>query len=127
MSVLYTNPLLLVERHSEEYVQKLFGRSDLDDALKRLDQLTHRQARMAEILNATNTVDKGVKGVADDVLGVDGRATRVDKILATVDNRIAGVDNWEIAIGDRVKEVDDKGAIMIGRAQATFCQPPNCI
>jgi len=30
-------------------VKKLFGRTDLEDALKRLDKLTHEEARMATV------------------------------------------------------------------------------
>ena len=50
----------------------------MDDALERLDKLTHEEARMAvaQILKATQAVDDGVKGVMDKVLDV-GQAVEV--------------------------------------------------
>jgi hypothetical protein len=58
---------MLTERCSEKYVKKLIGRTEMEDALKRLDKLTQEEARMAaaQNLKATHTVDKRVKGVAD--------------------------------------------------------------
>jgi len=108
VSILHSNALQLVEHHSEKHIKKVFGRTDLEDALKRLDKLTHDEARMAtaEVLKATHTVDERV---------------------AAVDNRVAGVDNRVIGIGDRVKDVDDKVVVVINRAQTTLCQSPNCI
>ena len=58
-------------RRSEKYFKKLVGRTDLEDALKRLDKLTQEEARMAttEGLRATHTVDERVKAVDDKVTG----------------------------------------------------------
>jgi hypothetical protein len=60
-------------------MKKLMGRTDVEDALKRLDKLTHEEARMAttEILKATHTVDDRVRGVSDQVVGVDDRVAGV--------------------------------------------------
>jgi len=58
----------------------------MEDALKRLDKLTHEEARMAiaENLKVTHAVDDRVKRVVDEVLdvgdvvrGVDARVTVV--------------------------------------------------
>ena len=64
---------------SEKYVKKLIGRTDVEDALKRLDKLTHDEARMAttEVLKATHTVNDRVRDVSDQVIGVDGRVAGV--------------------------------------------------
>jgi hypothetical protein len=84
-------------------VKKLVGRRDLEDALKRLDKLTHEEARMAtaQVLKATHTIEERVRGVADTLLGVDDRGARIEDGVASVDNRVAGV-------GDRVAGVDNK-------------------
>ena len=44
-------------------MKRLAGRTDLEDALKKLDKLTHEEARMAtaQNLKATHTVDDRVK------------------------------------------------------------------
>ena len=76
-----TNMTMLTERRSEKYMKKLTGRTEIEDALKKLDNLTQEEARMAaaQNLKATHTVDERVKGVANAVM--------------TIDNRVAGVDD----------------------------------
>ena len=57
---------------SEKYVKNLLGRTNLGDAPKRLDKLTHDEARTAftQNLKAMHAVDEQVKGVAAGVAGV---------------------------------------------------------
>ena len=76
---------------SEKYLKKLIGKTDIEDALKRLDKLTNEEVRMvtAQVLEATHTVE--------------------DRVL-DVDNRVAGVDS-------HVKAIDDKVAVVIDGAQ----------
>jgi hypothetical protein len=93
---------------SEKYLKKLIGKTEIEDALKRLDKLTNEEVRMvtAQVLEATHTVDDRVREVEDKVLDVD------DKV-AGVDDRVASVD-------DKVKAVDDKVAVVIDGAQPTL-------
>ena len=53
------------EDYSEKFLKRLAGRTDLEDALKKLDNLTHEEARMAiaQNLKATQNVDARVRGV----------------------------------------------------------------
>ena len=77
---------------SEKYLKKLLGNStDIEDALKRLDNLTQEEAQMAsaQVVKATHTVDD------------TGRVRGVVDIAISVDNRVASV-------GDQVQGVDDK-------------------
>jgi len=92
----------LTERASEKYLKRLVGRTDMEDALKRLDKLTHEEARMAiaENLKATHAVDDRVKGVVDKVLDV-GDAVR------GVDARVVNIDDGVKAVNDRVTVVTD--------------------
>jgi hypothetical protein len=50
-------------------MKRLIGRTDVEDALKKLDKLTDEEARMAvaQNLKATHNVDQRVRGVANDV------------------------------------------------------------
>jgi hypothetical protein len=63
---------LLTGRCSEKYGKKLIGKTDMDDALKRLDKLTQEEARMAtaEVLRATHAIDERVASVDDKVTEV---------------------------------------------------------
>jgi len=72
------------------------GRTDIEDALKRLDKLTHEEAWMgiAQNLKATHTVGESVRRAVDEVVAID--------------NRITGVDERVANVGDRVRVVDDK-------------------
>jgi len=53
-------------------MKKLIGRTDVEDALKRLDKLTHDEARMAtvEVLKATHAINDRVAAVAAKVAEV---------------------------------------------------------
>ena len=42
----------LTEIFSGKYLKKLIGRTDMEDALKKLDKLTNEEARMATAANS---------------------------------------------------------------------------
>src|SRR6266849_5272382 len=93
-------------------MKRLIGRTDLEDALKNLDKLTHEEARMAvaQNLKATHIVDERVRGVANTVVAVDNRVAGVDDRVAKVDDRVAGVDDRVAKVDDRVAGVVDQVA-----------------
>ncbi len=86
-------------------MEKLVGKTDIEDALKRLDKLTNEEMRMvtAQVLEGTQNVNDRVGVVDDRVAGVDDRVAHVDETLAGVD--------------DNVKAVDDKVTMIIDGAQ----------
>ena len=63
-----------------KYVKKLVGRTEIEDALGRLDRLTQDEVRMtaAQGLKATHEVDDKVKTVEDKVQGVGDKVQGVD-------------------------------------------------
>ena len=65
VSCSYRNALRLTELSAERYLTRLSGRTDIEDALKRLDKLTNEEARMAtaRILKATCNIDNNVDQV----------------------------------------------------------------
>ena len=67
------------ERCSEKYLKKLIGRTEIEDALKRLEKLAHEEAWMgiAEGLRATHNVHEGVKEVADKMVTIDDGVAEV--------------------------------------------------
>ena len=58
---MYVYPV--AEESPEKYGKRLIGKTEMEDALKRLDKLTHEEARMviAENLRATHAVDERVR------------------------------------------------------------------
>jgi hypothetical protein len=102
--------LLLIERCSEKYAKRVIGRTDLEDALKRLDKLTQEEAWMgiAQNLKATHAVGENVRRVEDKVVAIDNK-------VAAVDDRVAAVDDNVAAVGDRVASVDDRVRVVEDR------------
>jgi hypothetical protein len=48
-------------------LKRLLGKNDIEDALKRLDTLTHEEARMAiaEVLKVTHMMDDNIRVLID--------------------------------------------------------------
>jgi hypothetical protein len=69
----------LTERRPEKIAKKLIGRTEMEDALKRLDKLTQEEARMAaaQNLKATHTVDERVQGVVGAAEAIDNKVAGV--------------------------------------------------
>ena len=92
----------MTEQLSENYIKKLFGRrTDIEDALKRLDDLSREEAQMAAAQILRLSVDNRVVGIDERVADVVGR-------VAGVDHLVAGVHDRVVDVGDRVVGVDDR-------------------
>ncbi|KAH9071664.1 hypothetical protein EDB83DRAFT_2517478 [Lactarius deliciosus] len=71
---------------AKKFLKKLAGRTDLEDAVKKLDRLTQEEARMAlaEILKMTHIVRDDVKVIIDDGKGakliIQQTANNVDEV-----------------------------------------------
>ena len=91
-------PSISTELRIEKFLKKLAGRTDLEDALERLDKLTQEEARMAlaEVLRITHSVHDEVK-VVDGKLG---------------------------SMGDKVQSVSEKVQVFIDGAQDVSKQSP---
>ena len=69
-SELTTPPFICIgptDRRSEKYLKRLIGKTDIEDALRRLDKLTQEEVRMAtaQLLKITQGVDDTVNLVLD--------------------------------------------------------------
>ena len=107
MSHLCTNTPPLTELSPERFLKRLAGKTDIEDALKRLDKLTNEEARMAtaQVLKATLNIDDGVKGVDDRVAAVEG--------VVSVDGRVKAVDG-------KVAEISQGAYIILSQSQIIF-------
>ena len=78
----------LIENCSEKFLKRLAGRTDLEDGLKKLDKLTHEEARMAtaQNLKATHIVDDRVKAVGGEVREVNNNVALLIDGTQTVFN-----------------------------------------
>jgi peptidoglycan hydrolase CwlO-like protein len=100
----------LAYRFSEAFLKRLVGRTDIEDALQRLDKLTQEEVRMvtAEGLKATHGIDNKVEDVGDQVKGVDNKIQGVDEKVKDVDNKIQGVDYKIHCVHVKVNDVGDQ-------------------
>ncbi|KAH9965643.1 hypothetical protein BJV74DRAFT_290796 [Russula compacta] len=95
---------------AKTFLKKLFGRTDIEDALGRLDKLTQEEARMAaaEGLKATHGVDDKVVRVGNEVQGVSNRVHGIgDQVQSVGDHMLDAIDQVQ-EVGNRVERVDDK-------------------
>jgi hypothetical protein len=109
----------LTERRSEKFAKKLIGRTEMEDALKRLDKLTQEEARMAaaQNLKATHDVGERVKGVVDTVEVIDNKVADVDDRVAGVNCQVAGVSGQVADVEDQVASVKEKVVTMNDRVK----------
>ena len=105
----------MTEWCSEMFGKKLIRKTDMEDALKRLDKSTQEEARMAtaEVLRTSHAIDQSVRGVREQVLAVDKR-------VASVGDRVASVN-------DRVSSIDDRVAEVMNGAQIVINQNEKCL
>jgi len=97
----------LAYHSSGKFLKRLVGRTDIEDALQRLETVTMEEAKMAgaEALKAIhgvgNQVGDKVDGVHDTLKAVEDRMRGVEGMLQGVGDILQGVD-------DRVKDIGDK-------------------
>ena len=109
----------MIEQFLEKYGKRLIGRTDMEDALKKLDKLTQDEVGMAvaQNLRATHVVGEGVRGVANTVTAMDNRVASVDTRVARVDDTVTGIDDRVARVDDRVASVDNKVGELINGTQ----------
>ncbi|KAH9977500.1 hypothetical protein BJV74DRAFT_153162 [Russula compacta] len=116
---------------SEKFLNKLFGRTGIEDALRRLDKLTQDEVRMAaaESLKAIHGVDDKVVCVGNELQGVSSQ-------VQGVDNRVKGFDGKIDAVidgGDKIREemqhiandVGDQKRNQLRQDLAKWLSPPD--
>jgi len=117
--MIFTNPPSLTEHFSEKYLKRLAGRTDLEDALKKLDKLTHEEARMAaaQNLRATHDVDDRVKGVDAKMASVGGEVKEVNDKVALVIDGTQTLNSW-LPKSTNPGALDERGARVVTQQTA---------
>jgi hypothetical protein len=78
----------LTDIYSEKYLKKLIRKTDLEDALQKLDMLTQEEAQMAsaELLRITYGIDGKVMCVGDNLEQVRSTVRRLLIFLLSIAN-----------------------------------------
>jgi len=86
------------------------GDGDIEESLRRLDDLTQEEAKMAaaEQLKIAHTIEGIVVGVDERVKEVGSDVQSVGKKVQIVDNKVQGIDDEVKGVVNRVQAVDDK-------------------
>ena len=90
-----SNPLHIAYGNSERYLKRLPGKTDINDALNRLDRLTQEAARMAiiHVLKVAHNIKGRVEIVDDQVKGVRDQ-------VKDVSDQVIGLDDKVKVVGD---------------------------
>jgi hypothetical protein len=101
-------------------LKKLLGKTEIEDALKRLDKLTQDEARMAtaQLLTLTHGVDDKVTRIDDEVKGVDVKVTKIGDAVKCVDGKITRVEDEVKGVGGKVKDIGD--TVMVVHEGASY-------
>ena len=103
------------------FLKKLAGKTDIEDALQRLENVTLEESRMtgAEALRAIHDVSNKVgdntdkmrdalQAVHDKVGGVEGMLQGVTEMLQGVSDKVQGVGDKVQGVDDREKDISDE-------------------
>ncbi|KAH9069582.1 hypothetical protein EDB83DRAFT_2582777 [Lactarius deliciosus] len=95
---------------TEKIIQKVAGRTDLEDGLRKLDKLANEEVAMAsvQLVKVTHNIDNNVSGIDDGVRGVNVKAQVVN-------------DNFK-AVGDRVQTIAEDGKATATEVKSTLRQ-----
>ncbi|KAH9052799.1 hypothetical protein EDB87DRAFT_1691449 [Lactarius vividus] len=88
---------------AKKFLKKLAGRTDLEDAIKKLDRLTQEEARMAvaEVLKITHIVHSNVKVV-------DGKVERIDDKVEDMGGKVGDMSGKVDDMGEKVENMGSK-------------------
>ena len=106
------------------FLKKLVGRTDIENALQRLENIalvTSVEALKA-IHGIGNNVGDKIPGVQDALQAVQDKVQGVEGMLQGVTDKLQGVDDRVQSVDDRVKDIGDKvinGAQTVQLAMST--------
>src|SRR5579863_3690568 len=96
-------------------MKKLAGRTDIEDALDRLEGLMREESLMAlaQGLMDTHDVNGKVEAVDNRVQRVDIVVQGIDDKVQQVDNKVQQVNNKVQGVGGSVRDIHDKIDVVI--------------
>ena len=102
-------------RFSETFVKKLVGRTDIEDALQRLETVTVEETRMAaaEALKAIHGVGDGVQGIHDAVKAVGDCVRDVKEMIQGVDDRVKGIGDTVVIGAQEMLNLSSLSSVFI--------------
>ncbi|KAF8469853.1 hypothetical protein DFH94DRAFT_847724 [Russula ochroleuca] len=125
------------QNRAKMFLKKLAGRTDMEDALQRLEKLTLEEGRMAgaEALRAIHGIGNKVgdkmqdalQAVHDKVGGVENMLQGVTVMLQGVGNKVQGVDDRVKDMGDKVINGVEKTGLQTENNFDVDCEPQRAV
>ncbi|KAI9438143.1 hypothetical protein H4582DRAFT_2076752 [Lactarius indigo] len=95
---------------AKKFLKRLARRTELEDAVKKLDRLTQEEARMAlaEVLKITHIVHNSVKVVDSKVESVDDKVEDMGDRVEQMGDKVDDMGDKMSDIGDKMDDMGDK-------------------
>ena len=79
----------------EKFLRRVFGRTDLEDGIKKLDKFTNEEVAMAsaQLLKVTHNIDNNVMKINENVLVVKSDVQVVNDNIKAVDDKVQTMAN----------------------------------
>jgi hypothetical protein len=99
---------LLANHGIERFLNRFVGRTEVEDALDRLDMLTKEETGMMTVRNlaVTHVVDGHVKVVEEVTRTIDDNVKVVGQVTRVIDDNVKAVEKVTRGIDDNVKAVE---------------------
>ena len=106
----------------EKFMKRLIGRTDVEDALARLDMLTKEENLMtaARNLEVTHRVDINVMATQELTHRVDDKVTTIEEVIHDVDGNVKETKELTRDVCDNVITIDDNVKVTKYGARDSF-------
>ena len=107
---------------TEKFMKRIAGRTDVDDALQRLDMLTKEENLMTAVRNleVTHRVDANVMATQELTYRVDDKVTTIEEIIHDVDGNVKETKELTRDVRDNVITIDDNFKVTRHGARNSF-------
>ncbi|KAI0270078.1 hypothetical protein BGY98DRAFT_1190151 [Russula aff. rugulosa BPL654] len=109
LSILALSTKTMKESRIKKLMKRLMGKTEVEDALQRLDMLTQEENLMivARTFEATHDVSVNVKTTQDLAQHVDTKVTVIEEVVQQVDGNVRATQDNMIDIEELTHHVDD--------------------
>ncbi|KAI0291192.1 hypothetical protein B0F90DRAFT_402769 [Multifurca ochricompacta] len=99
----------MTQRRIKKYLKRLVGRTDVEDALQRLDMLTQEETRIAVARNleVTHEVDGNVKAIKETTREVDGNVKVIREVMQGVSSNTKVMKEVAYEMDGKVKAMNE--------------------
>jgi hypothetical protein len=112
----------MADYETETFMKKMAGRTDVDDALQRLDMLTKEESLITAVRNleVTHRVDANVMATQELTHRVDDKVTTIEEVIHDVDGNVKETQGLTRDVRDNVITIDNNLKVTRHGARNSF-------